>query len=291
MEKGHLRCDANVSIGTSESDLTGTRTEVKNMNSFRSVERALQFEIERQIGVLKSGGAVEQATLLWNEKEERCEVMRTKEDSHDYRYFPDPDLLPIRVSTDQIGQIKSELVELPALRAARFVAQYGLREYDASVLTGSRDLADYFEMVMLNFDNGRTAANWIQTELLGLLSAENLSITDCRVTPKALADLLTRIDKNEISTSAGKFVLNDMLQSGKAAATVIKEKNLAQVSDESALTKVVDEILAAFPENVTTYRAGKTGLLDFFVGKVMRQTRGSANPNVVRDLLKARLDA
>ncbi|MEW5994160.1 MAG: Asp-tRNA(Asn)/Glu-tRNA(Gln) amidotransferase subunit GatB [Candidatus Zixiibacteriota bacterium] len=290
MEKGHLRCDANISIRRPDSATAGTRTEVKNMNSFKAVEKALQFEFNRQTGLMSSGKPVEQATLLWNEKEQRCEIMRAKEESPDYRYFPDPDLVELTISDDWIERARLSLPEMPDARATRFATQYGLREYDATVLTDTGELADYFETVMQHYDNGRTAANWVQTELLGLLKDSGGSIASCNVRPDRLADLLRRVDTGEVSARSAKTVLHDMLSTGAEPRTIIEERKLAQVSDQAALESLIEQILRENPDNVAKYRSGKTTVLDFFAGQVMKLTRGRANPTVAVELLRKKLD-
>ncbi len=290
MEKGHLRCDANVSVRPVGQKEFGTRTEVKNMNSFKGVERALRYEIDRQIELIKSGGEVTQATMLWDEKRQVAEVMRSKEESHDYRYFPEPDLVNLVVSREWIDETRANLPELPDARAARFVSQYGIREYDAAVLTDTRDLADYFEETMAHFDEGQAAANWIGTEVLGVLKQTGQDISEYRVKPKQIADLLGRIKAGEISGKMAKTVFAEMNETGKDVAAIIKEKGLVQISDTGALEPIIDKILADNPDNVAKYRAGKQQLLGFFVGQVMKATRGQANPQVVNKLLRAKLE-
>ncbi|MBD3403863.1 Asp-tRNA(Asn)/Glu-tRNA(Gln) amidotransferase subunit GatB [candidate division GN15 bacterium] len=290
MEKGHLRCDANVSVRPQGASELGTRTELKNLNSFKHVEKALRFEIERQVGLLTSGSVVEQATLLWNEKTGAAEMMRTKEESHDYRYFPEPDLVNLVVDDAWINDITGAMPELPDRKAARFISEYGIREYDAGVLTDSRPLADYFEAVMAGFDDGQAAANWISTELLASVKESESDIADYPVRPPMIADLLKRIKSGEISGKIAKEVFAEMAATGKEPAAIIKEKGLVQISDESQLEPIIDSILNAHPDNVEKYKSGKTKVFGFFVGQVMKETRGQANPKVVNDLLKRKLD-
>ncbi len=290
MEKGQLRCDANVSVRPIGESQFGTRTELKNLNSFKGVERALLFEIERQVKVIKSGGAVIQSTLLWNEQKQEAIAMRGKEESHDYRYFPEPDLFPLIISDEWLAETRSALPELPAEKAARFVAKYGIRVYDATVLTDSRALADYYETVMTTCEDSVGASNWIQTELLGALKKRGEEIVDCPVPPGEIADLLNRVKSSEISGKIAKTVFAEMLESGKSAASIIKEKGLVQISDPSQLEPVIAEIIAANGKQVEAYRGGKVALFGFFVGQVMKQTRGQANPQIVNDLLKKALD-
>ncbi|MEK7775163.1 MAG: Asp-tRNA(Asn)/Glu-tRNA(Gln) amidotransferase subunit GatB [Candidatus Zixiibacteriota bacterium] len=290
MEKGHLRCDANVSVRPVGSPTFGTRTELKNMNSFKAVERAIQFEIERQVGVITTGGTVQQESLLWNEKKQAAEMMRSKEESHDYRYFPEPDLPTLDVSAEHVESVRNSLPELPDARAARFVSQYDIREYDALVLTESIALANYFEEVMRSFSDGRSAANWIQTEVLGTINQTGEDISTYKIPPVAIADLLLRVQKGEISGKIAKTVFAEMTQSGKNPAAIIAEQGLAQISGEDALIPVIDQVIASSPDNVEKYRSGKTNVFAFFVGQVMKATRGQANPEVVNRLLREKLD-
>lgn len=290
MEKGHLRCDANVSVRPVGQEKFGTRTEVKNMNSFKAVERAMRSEIQRQIELIKSGGSVEQATLLWNEKKLVAEIMRTKEESPDYRYFPEPNLVNLAVSDEWAEEVASYLPELPDAKSKRFVKQYGLREYDAAVLTDSRDLADYFEEVMLYFHDGQTAANWIQTELLGAIKESDDEIITCQVRPKMVADLLTRVKSGEISAKMAKTIFAEMAKTGRHPEVIINEENLVQVSDETVLVPIIDKVLNNNPGNVARFQSGKTSVFNFFVGQVMKETNGQANPGVVNKLLKQKLE-
>jgi aspartyl-tRNA(Asn)/glutamyl-tRNA(Gln) amidotransferase subunit B len=290
MEKGHLRCDANVSLRPVGRQGLGTRTEIKNMNSFKGVEKALRFEINRQKHVLDEGGKIQQETLLWNEKTQAAESMRSKEESEDYRYFPEPDLVNLHVSEEWIKKVKLRLPELPDQRASRLVRRYGIRESDAAVLTDSRPLADYFEEVMVHFHDGQTAANWIQTELLGALRASQIDISEYKVTPKMVADLLGRVKSGEISGKIAKVVFDQMNRTLKLPELIIEEKGLDQISDRSVLRPVVDKVLADHEDKVARYREGKTGLFDFLVGRVMAATGGRANPRMVSELLKERLE-
>lgn len=290
MEKGHLRCDANISVRPAGAQKFGTRTEVKNMNTFKGVERAITYEINRQVGIVKSGGKVEQATLLWNEAKQAAEMMRGKEESHDYRYFPEPDLVNLVISQQWIKETQSALPELADARAKRFISQFGIREYDAAVLTDSRPLADYFEAVMSEFDDGIAASNWIQTEVLGVINQTKEDIRTYKIRPAMIADLLSRIKKGEISGKIAKQVFAEMTQSGKSAGEIIKEKGLIQISDEPAIRRIVEEILAKNPDNVNAYRSGKVNLFAFFVGQTMKATKGQANPAMVNSILKQLLD-
>ena len=290
MEKGHLRCDANVSVRPIGQKTFGTRTEVKNMNSFKSVERAITYEINRQIELFKSGGTVNQATMLWDEGRQVAEEMRSKEESHDYRYFPEPDLVNLMISDEWISETKRHLPELPDAKAARFIEQYVIRPYDASVLTDSRELADYYEEVMSQTIDGRTAANWVQSELLGALKTSNESVTTFKVRPNMIADIVNKINSGEISGKIAKQIFAEMVESGKSADAIIKEKGLILISDESQIQQIIDKILKNNPENVAKYKSGKTNVYGFFVGQVMKETQSTANPIIVNKLLKEKLD-
>lgn len=289
MEKGHLRCDANVSVRPAGTEKFGTRTELKNMNSFKGVERGLKFEIERQIGVLKAGGVIEQDTLLWNEKKQVAESMRSKEESHDYRYFPEPDLVNLTIADEWIQSVREALPELPAQKAKRFVMQYGIREYDALVLTDSKELADYYEETMRHTSDGVAASNWIQTELLGILNKTGEEISSYKIRPKMIAELVNKVGSGEISGKIAKTVFDEMTMTGKEPSEIIKEKGLVQISDDSALIPIIERIIAENPENVAKLKAGRTNVFGFFVGQVMKETKGQANPEIVNRLLKERL--
>ncbi|HVP07250.1 MAG TPA: Asp-tRNA(Asn)/Glu-tRNA(Gln) amidotransferase subunit GatB, partial [Candidatus Acidoferrum sp.] len=290
MEKGHLRCDANVSVRRPSQTTLGTRTEVKNMNSFKGVERALKFEIERQVGVLKSGGEVVQETLLWDERRQAAESMRGKEESHDYRYFPEPDLVNLVITDDWVRQVRGDLPELPEQKAARLVSQYGIREYDAAVLTESRALSDYFEETVALCHDAVAASNWIQTELLGVINQTGEDIAAYKIRPHMIADLLKCIHSGEISGKIAKTVFEEMTRTGKEPSEIVKEKGLSQISDDSALVPIIDKILADNPESIARYRGGRNNVFGFFVGQVMKATGGQANPELVNRLLRERLD-
>jgi len=289
MEKGHLRCDANVSVRAVGQEGYGTRTELKNMNSFKAVRQALRFEIDRQIDLLKAGGKVKQVTLLWNENARRSEVMRSKELSQDYRYFPEPDLPAVEISEAWLDGIRRALPELPDARASRFVLRYAIREYDAAVLTGSRSLADFFEAVMQYFDDGRAAANWILTVLLGGLREAGQEIDACRVRPAQFDQLLDCVKDGRVSGTAARQVLAEMIQTGSDPAAIIETKALGQISDPDRLLPVVDRVLARCDRAVREYRAGKTAALKYLIGQVIRETDGRARPETVNDLLGKRL--
>lgn len=289
MEKGHLRVDANISVRPVGATQFGTRTELKNLNSFKAVERALKAEIERQVAVVKSGGAVVQETMLWDEKRQTAVSMRGKEESHDYRYFPEPDLPPLIMSAELIQKMSRQLPELPDAKAARFVAQYGLREYDADVLTAESPVADYYEEVMRLCSDSVAASNWIQTELLGVLHKTNSNIATFVIRPPMIADLLNRVKSGEISGKMAKEIFEEMCVSGCQPADIIREKGMLQISDDSALIPLIDKLIADNPDSVAKYQAGRNNIFGFFVGQVMKATKGQANPETVNRLLKERI--
>jgi aspartyl-tRNA(Asn)/glutamyl-tRNA(Gln) amidotransferase subunit B len=285
MEEGSLRCDANVSVRLRGATKFGTKAEVKNLNSFRYLTHALEYEIERQIAVLESGGTVVQETRLWNVAAGRTELMRSKEFAHDYRYFPDPDLLPVSIGAAMREQVLSSMPELPDQKTARFLARYGITAYDASVLTATRALADYFEAVVAAGASPKAAANWISVELLRRLK-EGASISECPVAPSSLADLLGRIEKGDITAASGKKVFATMFDTGQGPADIIAAEGLAQITDAGAIEKIARDLLTKHPDNVAKYRAGNEGVFKFFVGQVMRETRGQANPQAVNEILR-----
>ena len=286
MEEGSLRCDANVSVRLRGAPKFGTKAEVKNLNSFRYLTHALEYEIERQIGLLDSGGTVAQETRLWNVSAGRTEAMRSKEFAHDYRYFPDPDLLPVSPSAEMVEEVRRSMPELPEAKTARFLRDYGITPYDAGVLTATRALANYFEAVVKAGAPAKSAANWISVELLRRLKDAGKEISECPVAPAALAELLAKVDKGEITAASGKKVFAAMFDTGKRAAEIIAAEGLAQISDTSAIEKVARDVIAKNPDNVAKYRSGSEGVFKFFVGQVMRETRGQANPQAVNDILK-----
>ena len=285
MEAGSLRCDANVSVRPRGSEKFGAKVEVKNLNSFRFLTHALEYEIERQIGIVESGGAVVQETRLWNVVAGRTESMRSKEFAHDYRYFPEPDLLPVIVTAERIAKVASEMPELPDAKRARFEKEYALTSYDSEVLTGGAALADYFEKVVRAGAPPKAAANWIQTELLRRLNEANKEISDSPVHPEALADLLQRIEKSEITGAIGKRVFVRMFETGKSAGDIISAEGLAPISDAGAVEEICREVIAKNADNVAKYRAGNEGVFKFFVGQVMKETKGRANPQTINEIL------
>lgn len=291
MEQGALRCDANVSVRPKGSKELGVNTEVKNMNSFRAVEKALTFEITRQIEILKRGGRVKKETLLWDEKREESKVMRTKEESPDYRYFPEPDLMTLSVSREWVETVKESLPELPDEKKRRFVAEHKIPEYDAGVLTSSRELANYYEECLKYHADPKMASNWVMREVLRELGERNIEIGEFRAGPKDLARLLEEIKKGTISGKMAKEIFSEMAESGRSAAEIISERGLVQITDQERLGRIVEQVLKESPENVKRYGEGEEKLFDFFVGQVMKKTEGKANPRLVNEVLKARLSA
>lgn len=286
MEEGSLRCDANVSVRPAGSTELWTKTEVKNMNSFRSVQRALAYEIERQIGLYEGGEQVVQETMAWDEAHGVTVPMRSKEEAHDYRYFPEPDLVPLRIEAEWIGRVKEHLPELPDARKHRLMQDYGLSAYDAGVITASRDLADYFDACVAAYPQAKTVANWLMGDFSRLLNSYNLEPRQAPVSPAELVELMVMIDRGKISGKMGKTVLEEMFATGKKAKDVVAEKGLAQISDAESLRPIIQEVIAANPGPVEDFRQGKEKALGFLVGQVMRATRGQANPALVNELLK-----
>jgi aspartyl-tRNA(Asn)/glutamyl-tRNA(Gln) amidotransferase subunit B len=286
MEEGSLRCDANVSVRRRGAEQFGTKAEVKNLNSFRYLQKALEYEIERQIGVLESGGRIAQETRLWDVSEACTVPMRSKEFAHDYRYFPDPDLLPVRVQESWLAEVQRQMPELPEARRERFVSAYALSAYDAAVLTASRALADYFEAVVKAAAPAKTAANWISTELLRRLNDSSREIDASPVSPAALADLLRRVESGSITGASGKKVFAAMFESGKSAEAIIAAEGLSQIQDTGEIERLCREVIEKNPDNVTKYRGGNEGVFKFFVGQVIRASRGQANPQLVNETLK-----
>ncbi len=293
MEEGSLRCDANVSIRPRGSTELGTRTEIKNMNSFRNVERAIDFEIRRQIDVLETGGRIVQETRLWDAERGVTSPMRSKEEAHDYRYFPEPDLPPLRVDRAWLEGLRADLPELPTARRDRFVRDYGIPAYDAEVLTARRDLADYFEQAVAAHANAKAISNWVMGDILRLVRERRLDdalvITDWPVAPEALAKLIALIDDGTISGKIAKTVFEDMVACGSDPAEIVTAKGLTQVTDSSAITAAVEGVLAQHADKVAEYRGGKEKLFGFFVGQVMKATGGKANPQAVNEILRAKL--
>ncbi len=289
MEEGSMRCDANVSIRPRGQEQFGTKTEIKNLNSFRFVRKALDYEIERQIRVVSGGGRISQETRLWDEAAGRTEVMRSKEESHDYRYFPEPDLLPLVVDDEWKEALRAELPELPDARRDRFVSEYSLDEDTAVFLTADRHFADYFESAVREHANPTAVGNWMLGEVTRELKKDGADIRDLKAGPAGLARLLKMVDDNVISGTIAKEVFSEMAASGEDAESIVNRKGLKQISDEGELDSIIDGIIAGNPDKVEAYRNGKTGLIGFFVGQVMQQTRGQANPKKVNQILREKL--
>lgn len=289
MEKGNLRCEANVSVRRIGDSKFGTKSELKNLNSVRFMQRAIEYEVNRQIGVLESGGRLLQETRLWDDRLMETRPMRSKEEAHDYRYFPEPDLPPLVVSPEFIERIRAAMPELPEVRRKRFMEQYGLSFSDASQLTSERSLADYYEQAAEASGNPRATANWLRSELLRELETAGLQASASPVAPNELGVLLRMIDEEKISGKQGKDVLIEMFGTGKGAASIVEEQGLVQISDTSEIDRIIDEILTANPQQLAGYRAGKEALFGFFVGQVMKASKGKANPKVVNERLKKKL--
>ncbi|MBS3809987.1 MAG: Asp-tRNA(Asn)/Glu-tRNA(Gln) amidotransferase subunit GatB [Desulfobacterales bacterium] len=290
MEEGSFRCDANVSVRPEGGEEFGIRTELKNLNSFRFVEKALAYEIDRQIAAIQEDEQVIQETRLWDPEKSITVSMRGKEEAHDYRYFPDPDLVPLVIERDWIKAVEKGLPELPDQRRERFIRDFGLPEYDAGVLTASKEFADYFEDCAARIGNPKTASNWMMSELMGLLNSRGLAVTDSPISAQRLAGLIRLIEDGVITGKIAKTVFDEMADSEKEAKAIVEEKGLVQVSDESELETIIDRILENHPDEVEKYRAGKNKLFGFFVGQVMKETKGKANPQVVNRILKEKLE-
>jgi len=284
MEEGSFRCDANISLRPADASELGTKVELKNMNSFRFVKQALEYEIKRQRVLLSSGKEIVQETRLWDTAKNQTISMRGKEEAHDYRYFPDPDLVPVKIDPQWLEDLRQGLPELPAERAARFQRDYQLPDYDAEILTSDKGLADYFEAAVKEFPQAKQVSNWIMGELLRELKKEEAGIASCRVTPAALGRLLALVEAGAISGKLAKTVFEEMWATGKEPEAIVKEKGLVQITDADALTAVAQEILTAHPKEVADYKAGKTKVMGFFVGQLMRQTKGQANPQLANEI-------
>ena len=289
MEQGSLRCDANISLRPVGSEKLGTKTEIKNMNSFRALQRAVEYEIERQREVLEEGGKIVQETRMWDEAKGITESMRTKETATDYRYYPDPDLLPVVVDPQWVDGIRASLPELPDAKKERLISEMGLSAYDAGIITGSLALAEFFDRTVALFNEPKTVANWIMGEYLRLLNAEGLEVQESKVTPEKMAALLESQAAGKISGKMAKVVFEEIFNTGKDPEAIIKEKGMVQISDTGALAAIIDKVLAANPQSVEDYRAGKEKAIGFLVGQVMKETKGQANPGVVNGLLKQKL--
>ena len=290
MEEGSLRCDANISVRPKGQKELGTKTELKNLNSFRFVQKAIDYEIKRQIEVIKSGGRIVQETRLYDEKKNETRPMRSKEKAHDYRYFPEPDLKPLVITEEEIESIRKTMPELPLEKALRFVEEFGIKKEDAYFLTLEKSLADYFEKVAKESGNPKTASALIQTELLRELNAEKKPIDQCELKPETLVKLIKLIDNKTISMKIAKDIFPEIYKTNKDPEVLVKEKGLVQITDESAIEEICKKVIDANPSQVEKYRGGKQGLFGFFVGQVMKETRGKANPQIVNRILKKLLD-
>jgi aspartyl-tRNA(Asn)/glutamyl-tRNA(Gln) amidotransferase subunit B len=291
MEEGSLRCDANVSVRPRGSQAFGTKVEVKNLNSFRYLQKALEFEIERHIGVREGGGEIIQETRLWNQADGRTVSMRSKEKAHDYRYFPEPDLLPVHVSDAWQEEVRRSLPELPEAKRARLIAEYKITAYDAEVLATSMELSNYFEAAIKGGASGKNTANWMQTELLRRLNDSGKLIEESPVSAAAMGELVKLVESGHITAAIGKRVFATMFESGRGAADIIAVEGLAQTVDTSAIERVAREVIEKSPENVAKFKSGNEGVFKFFVGQVMRATKGQANPQVVNEIVRKILSA
>jgi aspartyl-tRNA(Asn)/glutamyl-tRNA(Gln) amidotransferase subunit B len=290
MQEGSFRCDANVSVRPVGQEKFGTRCEIKNLNSFRFIEKAINYEVARQIEIIEGGGKIKQETRLYDPDKGETRALRSKEEANDYRYFPDPDLLPVTIDSAFIETVRGTLPELPDQKAARYIEKFGLSAYDAGVLTASREMADYYEAVLAQLGgHEKLAANWVMGELSGALNKEGVEVTESRIDAKRLAGLLARIVDETISGKIAKEVFEQMWSEGQDADAIIEAKGLKQITDTSAIEKVIDDIMAANPKQLADYRSGKDKLFGFFVGQVMKATGGKANPAQVNDLLKSKL--
>lgn len=289
LEEGSLRCDCNVSVRKKGTEKFGTRVEIKNINSFRFVEKAIEFEIHRQIDCLESGEPIYQETRLYDPDKNRTFVMRSKEEAEDYRYFPDPDLLPIHLTQDSINQVKSGMPELPLIRAQRFIDDYNLPEYDAFLLISEKALSEYFESVAKVSGNPKSASNWIMSDLIRELNDNKKEVSESPISAENLGKMISEIDKGTISGKIAKTVFTEMWSSGKDPQTIIKEKGLVQITDSSAIEKIISDVINANPAQLAEYRGGKEKVFGFFVGQVMKASKGQASPEMVNDLLKQKL--
>ena len=291
MEEGSLRCDANISIRLKGEKKFGTKVEVKNMNSFRNVEKAIEKEIERQIDLIEDGKEIIQQTLLWNADLEDLFPMRSKEEAHDYRYFPDPDLMPVVVSEEWKNELKNSLPELPDKKKKRFIEDYKLPVYDAEILTSSLKLSEYFEAILTVTDDYKSASNWVMTEVLKIINEQKIDLNDFKISPENIGELINLINQKIISHKIAKDVFNEMLTENKSPKIIVEEKNLIQISDSGELEKEIDKILDANPKDVQDYLSGKEKVIGFFVGQLMKATKGKANPQTVNELLKQKLES
>ncbi len=289
LEEGSMRCDCNVSVRKKGEKKFGTRAELKNINSFRFIEKAIQYEVERQIDAIEAGETIVQETRLYDSAKNKTFSMRSKEEAHDYRYFPEPDLLPLVFDEAYVEKIKTKLPELPAERASRFLKEYNIPEYDAQIITLEREMADYYEVVVKVCKNPKLASNWILSELLRELNNSKTDIADCPIKPEALGEMIALIDDGTISGRIAKTVFAEMYSTGKSANEIVKSQGLTQVTDPAAIEKIIDEVMAANPNQLNDYRSGKEKLFGFFVGQAMKASKGMASPDVLNELLKKKL--
>lgn len=289
LEEGSMRCDVNVSVMLKGSNEFGTRAEIKNVNSFRAIQRAIDYEVERQIELVEEGERVVQETRLWDDNLGETRSMRGKEDAHDYRYFPEPDLMPLEISKEWIDRVKSTMPELPSPKRERYMG-LGLSEYDASIVVEQMDLALFFDEVIKLGANAKISINFLMGEIAAYLKEEKLAITESKLTPENLVELVQLIEKGTISNNIGKQIIFTMLKEGTSASQIVEKQGLSQISDEGALKEIVQKIVSSNPEQVDAYKGGKVQLFGFFVGQVMKETKGRANPKTVNDLLKELLD-
>jgi aspartyl-tRNA(Asn)/glutamyl-tRNA(Gln) amidotransferase subunit B len=285
MEEGSLRCDANISLRPYGQETFGTKAELKNMNSFRGVQRGLEYEVKRQTEILSSGGTIVQETRRWDEAQGKTVSMRGKEEAHDYRYFPDPDLVRLHIDDEWKARVRATIPELPDARKARYTDQLGLPVYDAEVITASKKLADLFEDSLRHTQDAKAVSNWIMGDLLGYLNANNLEIDDVRITGEGLGEMIGLIEKGTISGKIAKTVFKEMLVSGKRPGQIVEEQGLVQITDEGAIRAIVEKVVAANPQSVADYKAGKEKAIGFLVGQVMRESKGKANPGLVNQLI------
>ena len=285
MQEGSLRADVNLSLRPVGAKEFGTRTETKNLNSFRSIARSIEFEIKRQTEVLEAGGKIIQETRRWDDEKGEGFAMRNKEEAHDYRYFPEPDLMPIRLSEEYIENIKNNLPELPESRKARYMNEMGLPEYDAGILTSSKKMSDFFEEATKVCGNAKAVSNWMMVDVIRIAREEGLEYDELPFTPKQLAGLIQLIDKGTISSKIAKDVFEEMVQTSKDPDKIVEEKGLVQISDESAIKEVVDRIVAANPQSIADYKAGKDRALGFLVGQCMKEMKGKGNPQILNKLI------
>ncbi len=290
MEEGSLRCDANISIRETGSSALGIKTEIKNMNSFRNVERAINFEIERQIDLIENGEKVIQQTLLWNADNNEAIPMRSKEDAHDYRYFPEPDLFPVLVDKEWMNKIKNILPELPDIKRERFIKDFNLPEYDSDILTQSKPVADYYEKVISISDDYKSASNWVMVDVMKILNENKISIDEFSFPPSRLGKLINLINDGTVSNKIAREIFPELIQTGKEPDILIKEKNLGQISDVKLIDEIITEVLNKSRNEVTEFLSGKEKVFSSFVGKVMKATSGKANPKIVNEILKQKLE-